>query len=60
VPRSSEPAREARARAWLRVLGGCLETGFVSAAWASEADVAADTLETFSWIVLPRSTKDSF
>jgi hypothetical protein len=44
----------------LRVFGGCLETGFVSAAWASEADVAADTLETFSWIVLPRSTKDSF
>ena len=37
-----------------------METGLVSAAWASEAEVAEETLLTFSEIVLPKSTKDSF
>lgn len=59
-PRSSEPAREARARAWESVLGGCFATGLVSAAWASAAEEAEERFVTFSWIVLPRSTKDSF
>lgn len=59
-PRSSEPAREARARAWERVLGGCLETGLVRAAWASAAEDAEERLVTFSEIVFPKSTKDSF
>jgi hypothetical protein len=31
-----------------------------SAAWASAALEAAERLVTFSWIVLPKSTKDSF
>ena len=59
-PRSSEPAKEARERAWERVLGGALETGLVRAAWASAAEEAEERFVTFSWIVLPRSTKDSF
>ena len=60
MPRSSEPAREARASAWERVLGGCFVAGLVSAAWASAALDAEERLDTFSEIVLPRSTKDSF
>ena len=59
VPRSSEPAREARARAWERVLGGCL-VPFTRAAWASAAEEAVERLVTFSEMVLPKSTKDSF
>ena len=58
-PRSSEPAREARARAWESVFGGCL-VPFTRAAWASAADEAAERLVTFSEMVLPRSTNDSF
>jgi len=59
-PRSSEPAKEARERAWLRVLGGFFVEGLVRAAWASAAEDALDRFWTFSWMVLPRSTKDSF
>lgn len=58
--RSWELAREARAIAWLKVLGcGFAEGGAVRAACASPGDEAWERSVTFSEMVRPRSLKDS-
>jgi hypothetical protein len=58
--RVCEPASEARAIAWLKVLGcGFAEGGAVRAAWASAGELACERSVTLSLIVRPRSLKDS-
>jgi hypothetical protein len=55
-----EPASEARAIAWLKVLGwGFAAGGAVRAAWASAGELACERRVTFSLIVRLRSLKDS-
>ena len=57
---SCEPDKEARAMAWLKVLGwGLAEGGAVKAACASAGEEAWERRLTFSLMVRPRSLKDS-
>lgn len=58
--RSCELANEARAMAWLKVLGcGLADGGAVMAAWASPGLEACERRVTFSEMLRPRSVKDS-